>query len=237
MVDKDKIEAITAIRAEAVGDLETLQREHAALKMRVSELEVEGHQQLERINQLLVDKETLQMQVVEHKEQLLVKERESAELKATLALREGQEGQELEALKGQLASEQRRSGRLGEQVTELQEQIRQLQTKMQKAKEFIRQQDRLFKETRSTLESKGGSYEEAVVSLQSELRSRDEEVAKLRAALDDVARVRRREQTLMASAWYELGRRVHREGLRSATQQPPWLTLQRRLADVQRRRN
>jgi hypothetical protein len=89
------------------------------------------------------------------------------------------------------------------------------------------------------------TFEEAFTSLRSEIKKRDEEIARLKAQIQEVRNQSHREQQLVVSAWYELGRRMqstqytknYRPG---ATPQPPapisWLGQQRRTLDIQTRR-
>ncbi|KAI8049553.1 HOOK protein-domain-containing protein [Syncephalis plumigaleata] len=245
LIDKDKLDALAQIRNEASQELGDLEKTHAMLKERCSELETESQRQLERITQLLEEKDQLQCQVVQHKDQLLEKEQNNSNLKQTLAVLESKEQAGADEIRRQLMLETQRNVKQQDQIAQQQEQIHQLQVKMQKAKEFIRQQDRMFKESRTGPIAPQETFEEAVTSLRSELRKRDEEIARLKTQVQETRTQARREQQLVVSAWYEIGRRMqstqytksYRPG---ATPQPPapvsWLGQQRRTLDMQTRR-
>ncbi|RKP05966.1 HOOK-domain-containing protein, partial [Thamnocephalis sphaerospora] len=245
LIDKDKLDALAQIRAEASRELGDLEKEHAMLKTRCGELEGDNQKHLERITQLLEEKDQLQGQVVQHKDQLLQKEQNNSDLKRTLAVLESKEQNSADQIRQQLMLETQKSVRAQDQITQQQEQIQQLQIKMQKAKEFIRQQDRMFKETKASSNAPQETFEEAVTSLRAELKASHEEVARLKAQLADRNTNMRREQQLMISAWYELGRRMqssnlaknHRPGATPQTPAPvSWLGQQRRTLDIQTRR-
>ena len=254
MVDKDKIDVLNQIRREAAEDLDELQRDYAALKMRLVELETENQKQLEQINQLLVEKDQLQQQIVDSKDILLAKEREASEARAHSQLLETREATENEHLKAQLSAEYRRNGHLEEQLTELQEQMRTSQVKLQRAKEFIKQQEKAYHEKVEEAATKGGNYEEAVGSLQSELDMKEQQYKELQEKYNAHQSRWKREQLLMMSAWHEMSKSIARDvvnrgaalgalsssGASTAIMSPgsgmSWLNQQRRLSDIQSRK-
>ncbi|KAI9595395.1 HOOK protein-domain-containing protein [Syncephalis fuscata] len=231
LIDKDKLDALAQIRDEASRELGDLEKTHSTLKDRCTELEAESQRQLERITQLLEEKDLLQGQVVQHKDQLLEKEQNNSNLKQTLTILESKE----QAGADEIPRPDCPTTRANPAVA----------SKMQKAKEFIRQQDRMFKESKTGPAAPQETFEEALTSLRAEVKKRDEEIARLKTQSQEVRNQSRREQQLIVSAWYEIGRRMqstqysksHRPG---ATPQPPapvsWLGQQRRTLDIQTRR-
>jgi protein HOOK3 len=144
LIDKDKLDALAQIRDEASQELGDLEKTHAMLKERCSELEAENQRQLERITQLLEEKDQLQCQVVQHKDQLLEKELNNSNLKQTLTILESKEQAGADEIRRQLMSETQRNVKQQEQIAQQQEQIQQLQVKMQKAKEVSNNNNNLY---------------------------------------------------------------------------------------------
>lgn len=262
LVDKDKVDALNEMRKEAQVGMEDLSREHAALKTRVADLENESGSRLERLNQLLIEKDQLQALVVKHKDEMLEKEKTLSELKAQVAIQDSREAYDVETAKSHLEGEIQRGERLAEENALLKEQVAQLQVKMQKAKEFIKQQDHQHRGSlgglgldgpptpssssshsySSSIPSSGtglgphSSVEEALAATRTELRNREEEMERLRWTMSKQRSLWRKEQGVMLTAWYELGRRVQRDHLATQRTGTTWLSAQRRAVDIQTKR-
>ncbi|CAO3677548.1 unnamed protein product [Umbelopsis ramanniana] len=208
------------------GDQGDLKGRYHELESRANELEEQTKKQLHDINKLLLEKDMLQSQSIEHKDLLLEKERVNSELKASLVAINAKDDEPLK----------QQNAHLQQQVLQLQEQINELQIKIQKAKEFIKQQDKMLKESR--LGQNTGNFDEAVTSLKAELQMREDEIEKLQSKLHEVRLQSRREQQLIISAWYGLSLQRPKESMNHARAAPPssWLGQQRRTLDNQLRR-
>ncbi|KAI9286976.1 hypothetical protein BC943DRAFT_275454 [Umbelopsis sp. AD052] len=208
------------------GDQGELKSRYQELESRANDLEEQTKKQLHDINKLLLEKDMLQSQSIEHKDLLLEKERVNSELKASLVAINAKDDEPLK----------QQNAHLQQQLLQLQEQINELQIKIQKAKEFIKQQDKMLKESR--LGHNTGNFDEAVTSLKAELQMREDEIEKLQSKLHEVRLQSRREQQLIISAWYGLSLQRPKESMNHARAAPPssWLGQQRRTLDSQLRR-
>ncbi|KAL1917218.1 uncharacterized protein VTP21DRAFT_4874 [Calcarisporiella thermophila] len=228
LLGKDQLDAIAEIKKRNATELERLQEDHTVLQQRSSQLEEQVKEQLEQVNRLLREKDELQRQNIETKDQLLEKEKLNSDMKATLAALQSNDNETMKALNAQLQQE----------VVTLREQTQQMQIKMQKAKEFIKQQDKLFRETKMGAPKE--NFDEAIQSLNAEIKLREDEITRLRKQLHEKDVLTRREQQLILSAWYDIGRRLQRDSLPAAQRAPStpvsWLGQQRRNLDAQLKR-
>ncbi|KAG2182391.1 hypothetical protein INT43_007321 [Umbelopsis isabellina] len=204
---------------ETGGEPGDLRVRYQGLETRANELEEQTKKQLQDINKLLLEKDMLQSQSIEHKDLLLEKERVNSELKASLVAINAKDDEPLK-----------------QQNAHLQDQVNELQIKIQKAKEFIKQQDKMLKE--SKIGNSTGNFDEAVMSLKAELQMREDEIEKLQSKLHEVRLQSRREQQLIISAWYNVRRQNQKENVNHTRAAAPssWLGQQRRTLDNQLRR-
>ncbi|KAJ2964295.1 hypothetical protein NQZ79_g853 [Umbelopsis isabellina] len=205
--------------SDAGGEPGDLRVKYQGLETRANELEEQTKKQLQDINKLLLEKDMLQSQSIEHKDLLLEKERVNSELKASLVAINAKDDEPLK-----------------QQNAHLQDQVNELQIKIQKAKEFIKQQDKMLKE--SKIGNSTGNFDEAVMSLKAELQMREDEIEKLQSKLHEVRLQSRREQQLIISAWYNVRRQNQKENVNHTRAAAPssWLGQQRRTLDNQLRR-
>ncbi|ORY04846.1 hypothetical protein K493DRAFT_48989 [Basidiobolus meristosporus CBS 931.73] len=235
LVGKDKLDALAAIREEAGAEINKLQKEYDSLVSRNRELDAENKKQMLQINELLIEKDSVQTQNIQSKDILLEKERINSELKATLAALESKNKTgDAEPLKNQLLTESQKNLKLLEEIDKKNNDINMFLAKLKKAKEYIRHQDykmKMLKEKAETVPKM--NYEEALTSLQAELTNRDKEVGRLKALVNETRVQAKREQQLIISAWYDLARRVQRDVAAPQRNGPTsWLGQQRRTLDI-----
>jgi len=216
---------VDLLQSASSSNIEKLRSEHASLQERARELDESNARQLDDIKNLLQEKDILQTQYSENKDMLAEKERINSELKAALAALNTADGQDLKVQNAQLQ----------QKVIELQEQMVDLQLKMQKAKEFIKSQDKLFKENQANQSKEG--FEEAVLSLKNEIKFKEDELNRLKKQFNEFRKQTRLEQQLIFSAWSDMGTRLQRDTMSSQRSVPTsWLGQQRRTLDSQLKR-
>lgn len=240
MVGKDRLDGIELAKQESAKVAEKFSQENQATLKRLQELEDDGRKQMQQINQLLMDKDSLRTQSLQQKDMLLENEKIIGELKTTLVALENKGSlgskDELSETKVLLAKETNRCMELREENIKLKGAEETLQLKIKLLNDQIKAMDKVVQNR-----SQGQGQEllsEALSSLKSELRFKEQELIKVKDQLKDVLKQHRRETALMTSAWHELGLRSQKEMASGNSKHAPasWLASQRSNLNVQLKR-
>ncbi|XJO77813.1 hypothetical protein BDV3_002346 [Batrachochytrium dendrobatidis] len=197
------------------------------MRKRVDQLLSENRLQSVRINNVLMEKETLQSAQIDLKERMQHIERVNSELRSSLAAME---------TKGQSSDETtQKLGTATQRLVQLTDQNVHLQESLKKAKEHIFNQE---KKIRSLQESDQKDYfNEALQSLQATVKLKEMELERSKREVLDTRAASRREQRLVVSAWYELGSKIQKNTPGSkgrAIASSSWLGQQRQNLDSPR---
>jgi protein HOOK3 len=134
LVNKDQLDILNSLRESVNEDKASLEEEVQRLQKQIRDLSDKNKMQLEQVNALLLDKISMQSEGLGQRERMLEREREFTDLKTSFA------GKDLpEEIKTRLLG-------LHEENTQLKEQIKTTQEKLNRAKQFIKDQDKLFRE-------------------------------------------------------------------------------------------
>eukprot|EP00842_Homolaphlyctis_polyrhiza_P005322 jgi/Hompol1/5791/HPOL_004694-RA len=194
-----------------------------ALKKKMDQLVNENRSQAARINSLLMEKESLQVTQIDLKERSQHVERVNSELRASLAAME---------TKGQTSDETTQNlGTATQRLVQLTDQNVQLQESLKKAKEHIINLD---KKIRNLQEADQKEYfADAIETMQRSVKIKEMELERAKKEIIDTRAAAKREQRLIASAWYETGLK---NAQRSSAAKTPasnhsWLAKQRQRFD------
>ncbi|KAI8142799.1 hypothetical protein BJV82DRAFT_516191 [Fennellomyces sp. T-0311] len=206
----------TSSVAKDAASLQGYEKEHSKIQERLNRLEDITKMQLHDINRMLVEANYLH----------------GINSDGALKDRPTLTDKELETIKEQNAS-------LQIHVLHLQEEINESQGKIRKVRDMIKLYTQLLEEMTARFSANGGRRSEEPAALLSRTpRSKEEENDLLKKQIHDVRVQSRREQQLIISAWYDLARRNHREGVGISIRSTPssWLGRQRKILDSQLRK-
>ncbi|KAH6570558.1 hypothetical protein BASA61_009396 [Batrachochytrium salamandrivorans] len=195
------------------------------MRKKMDQLLADNRSQSVRINNILIEKESLQSIQIDLKERMQHIERVNSELRSSLAAME---------TKGQSSDETtQKLGTATQRLVQLTDQNVHLQDSLKKAKEHILNQE---KKIRNLQESDQKEYfNEALQSLQSTMKLKEMELERAKKEVADTRAASRREQRLVVSAWYELGTKIQQKtpGSRAKDSAPSsWLAQQRQNLDT-----
>lgn len=146
LVGKDKLEALEELKKMNSAELIQLREEHEELQKKIREAELDLEQEKSLLNTVLLEKDELSKRNSEHKDIMLEKERDMADLRATIA-----------ALNG---SSEGRDSELERRVLQLQNKLEDHREKMTKSREHIKKQTSIIKDMKEQLENGAGLNEE-----------------------------------------------------------------------------
>ncbi|KAJ3076454.1 hypothetical protein HK102_005417, partial [Quaeritorhiza haematococci] len=176
-------ETISPSSIGAASEYDKLKKQHETL---VNEHRISAA----HINKLIAEKEALQFQQLEIKEELLQQERTVSELKSVLAAMESK-GQPTDETAAKLAQATTK-------VVYLQEQNSALHKALKQAKERIVSQDKHLKEIKAIGPKE--NFTEAITSYEAALKEKDMEMERIRGELNDTRAAAKREQRMISSA-------------------------------------
>ncbi|TPX54803.1 hypothetical protein PhCBS80983_g05745 [Powellomyces hirtus] len=168
------------------SDLEPLQQQ-------IKKLSEELRQSMGRVNKMSYERDKLQAELSESQNALNQHDRVISELRGDLAAMETR-GQSSDESVQKLAS-------ITKQAVDAQSQNDYLHTALKQAKEHIRRQENALKDY-ATMVPKDDNFSEAIASLNSTISEREAELERVKHELEDTRAAARREQKLLASAWY-----------------------------------
>ncbi|KAI5124070.1 hypothetical protein M0805_003897 [Coniferiporia weirii] len=224
LVNKDQLEILASLRDSVNEDKAGLEADARNLQTQIKELSDKNKMQLEQINNLLLEKITLQSEGIGQREKMLERERNFSDLRASI------NGKDLpEDVKARLL-------KMHEENVVLKEQLSTVQNKLTKARAFIKQQDKLFRaeHTRSNAGSPGTFDDiEGIPKAQLKILEDDLERYKPQKTIEDMQVRYDREQRLMLGLVQRLGEQRAMEHLAMQGQQQKfgptsWLGQQRR---------
>ncbi|KAI8819574.1 HOOK protein-domain-containing protein [Fimicolochytrium jonesii] len=170
-----------------------LTTELQAAHKQIQKLTEELRQTIGRLNKFSYERDRLQLELNDAQSAVTQQERVIGELRSDLAAMES---------RGQSSDENvQRIAAITKQAVDAQSKNDTLHAALKQAKEHIRRQEKSLKDYFALL-PKDDNFTEAIASLQSTLSERDAELLKLKHELADTRAAARREQFLMASAWY-----------------------------------
>ena len=146
LVGKDKLEALEELKMMNSAELIELREEHEELQKKMREAELDLEQKKSFLNTVLLEKDELSKRNSEHKDIMLEKERDMADLRATIA-----------ALNG---TSEGRDSELERRVLQLQNKLEDHREKMTKSREHIKKQNSIIKDLKEQLENGAGLDEE-----------------------------------------------------------------------------
>jgi protein HOOK3 len=139
LVDKDKLEALSELKAAANTDLAELQGIHVDLEKKYKDLDVEMETKRSLLNTVLLEKDEISKNLSTQKDQVLERELAMSDLRTTIAAFEG--------------SAEGRDGALERRVTQLQQKLEDRRERMTKSKEHIKKQNAIIKELKEQLDN------------------------------------------------------------------------------------
>jgi len=146
LVGKDKLEVLEELKRMNSAELIELREEHEELQKKMHEAELDLEQKKSLLNTVLLEKDELSKRNSDHKDIMLEKERDMADLRATIA-----------ALNG---TSEGRDSELERRVLQLQNKLEDHREKMTKSREHIKKQNVIIKDLREQLENGAGLGEE-----------------------------------------------------------------------------
>lgn len=205
LVGKDKLEALEELKKMNSAELIELREEHEELQKKMREAELDLEQKKSLLNTVLLEKDELSKRNSEHKDIMLEKERDMADLRATIA-----------ALNG---TSEGRDSELERRVLQLQNKLEDHREKMTKSREHIKKQNFIIKDLKEQLENGAGLDEE----------EREEVIAEQKRRRQEELELLQRENKLMTSAWYDLSSRLQTNTVALLRRSEPtsWLNKQR----------
>ncbi|KAI9295109.1 hypothetical protein K502DRAFT_234115 [Neoconidiobolus thromboides FSU 785] len=152
MVGKDQLEAIELVKQETTKLNEKFISEKQEISEKCEKLEEEARKQMQFVNQLLMDKDSLKTQSLQQKDMLLENEKTIGQLKATLTTLENQgptgaDKDELSKVKEMLVAETNRNMELREENVRLKGLEENLNLKISLLTEQIKSSERQAKDT------------------------------------------------------------------------------------------
>ncbi|KAJ3146694.1 hypothetical protein HDU86_008438 [Geranomyces michiganensis] len=166
-----------------------------AFQKQIRELSEELRQSMGRYNKMSYERERLQVELADAQTALSQHDRVIAELRGDLAAMESVAQSSDEGVQ-KLAN-------ITKQAVDAQSQNDYLHTALKAAKDHIRRQENALKELAAAGAPKDDDhYREAVASLEAQIQERDAALQRVQDELMDTRAAARREQRLMASAWY-----------------------------------
>lgn len=180
LVNRDQLDILATLRDSVNEDKAKLETEIDHLKNQNRDLGDKNRMQLEQINTLLLDKVSLQTEGIDHREQMLQRERAFGDLRAAMSGKDIPEDLRLKMLA------------LHEENISLRGSNKTTQEKLAKARQFIRAQDKLFKEQHASSISSFPRSEEA------DIKTLEDATRQMHLVVDATARYRR-EHELMSS--------------------------------------
>ncbi|KAF8468402.1 hypothetical protein BDZ91DRAFT_109337 [Kalaharituber pfeilii] len=205
LIGKDKLEALEELKQMNSQEVIELREEHEQLRKTLRELEVDLEQQKSLLNTVLLEKDEMSKRNSEHKDVLMEKERDMAELRATIAALNGNaEGKDSE---------------LERRVLQLQNKLEDYREKLTKSREHIKKQNTIIKDLREKIDNGAGLDEKA----------REEALAEQKRKRQEELELLQRENKLMTSAWYDLSSRLQTNTVVLLRRSEPrsWLNKQR----------
>lgn len=145
LVGKDKLEALEELKKMNSAELIQLREEHDELQKKMHEEELDLEQKKSLLNTVLLEKDELSKRSSEHKDILLEKERDIADLRATIA-----------ALNG---TSEGRDNELERRVLQLQNKLEDHREKNYKSREYIKKQNSVIRELREQINNGVGLHE------------------------------------------------------------------------------
>ncbi|KAF8454965.1 HOOK protein-domain-containing protein [Terfezia claveryi] len=205
LVGKDKLEALEELKKLNSAELVELREEHEGLQKKLREAELDLEQKNSLLNTVLLEKDGLSKRNSEHKDIMLEKERDMADLRSTIA-----------ALNG---TSEGRDSELERRVLQLQNKLEDHREKMTKSREHIKKQNSIIKDLKEQLENGAGLGEEG----------REEVIAEQKRRRQEELELFQRENRLMTSAWYDLSSRLQTNTVVLLRRSEPtsWLNKQR----------
>jgi len=146
LVGIDKLEALEELKKMNSAELIELREGHEDLQRKMREAELDLEQKKSLLNTVLLEKDELSKRNSEHKDIMLEKERDMADLRATIA-----------ALNG---TSEGRDSELERRVLQLQNKLEDHREKMTKSREHIKKQNSIIKDYKEQLENGAGLDEE-----------------------------------------------------------------------------
>ncbi|KAH0612235.1 uncharacterized protein H6S33_010287 [Morchella sextelata] len=210
LVDKDKLEILAELKTLVGAEVIELRQEHEEMRIKVRELEIDVEQKKSLLNTVLLEKDEISKKVSEQKDLMLEKEKSNSELKATIAAFTG--------------STEGRDGALEKRVMQLQNKLEDRREKMTKTREHIKKQNGIIKDLKEQLEQAITSTTDANV------KAKEEQLAEFKRKKNEELAFLERENTLMATAWYDQASRLQMNSFvlqRMGDSPSSWLNKQR----------
>ncbi|KAI5841482.1 hypothetical protein DFP73DRAFT_126147 [Morchella snyderi] len=210
LVDKDKLEILAELKTLVGAEVIELRQEHEEMRIKVRELEIDVEQKKSLLNTVLLEKDEISKKVSEQKDLMLEKEKSNSELKATIAAFTG--------------STEGRDGALEKRVMQLQNKLEDRREKMTKTREHIKKQNGIIKDLKEQLEQAVTSTADANV------KAKEEQLAEFKRRKNEELAFLERENTLMATAWYDQASRLQMNSFvlqRMSDSPSSWLNKQR----------
>ncbi|KAH8149454.1 uncharacterized protein LAJ45_06534 [Morchella importuna] len=210
LVDKDKLEILAELKTLVGAEVIELRQEHEEMRIKVRELEIDVEQKKSLLNTVLLEKDEISKKVSEQKDLMLEKEKSNSELKATIAAFTG--------------STEGRDGALEKRVMQLQNKLEDRREKMTKTREHIKKQNGIIKDLKEQLEQAVTSTTDANV------KAKEEQLAEFKRKKNEELAFLERENTLMATAWYDQASRLQMNSFvlqRMGDSPSSWLNKQR----------
>ncbi|GAK67054.1 HOOK-domain-containing protein [Moesziomyces antarcticus] len=200
LVNKDQVDILHSLRASMEADKDELEAHVKKLKAELGSVGEQNRMYMAQVNSLLMEKVDLQAEGIGQRDEALKRERALGDLRTRL---QGKGlPKEVEELVASLQTEALNSTR----------DLKALQERFGKAKTFIKQQDRMIKEkdrsiaaaaAAGSLMGGAGGVEGGALRGEMGNEALEQEVRRLREQVRNLER----EQTLMMSAFQDLGRR------------------------------
>ncbi|KNC96680.1 uncharacterized protein SPPG_07893 [Spizellomyces punctatus DAOM BR117] len=193
------------------------------LRKQVKQLSEQLRQSMGQINKMAYERDKINHDLMDAKSTISQQERMINELRSDLAAMES---------RGQSSDESvQKIAAITKQAVEAQHKNEYLHSALKSAKEHIRMLDNQVKEY-AAIVPKDDNFAEAIASLQSALSECQAENARQKQELADTRAAAKREQMLMASAWYKTATELQLKAsarLKSATPDSPksWLARER----------
>jgi len=217
LVDKDQLDILASLRASVNEDKTGLEKEIRDMRKTERELREKNRMQLEQINALLLEKVDMQGEGIGQREAMLKRERDVADLRASL------NGKDLpEEAKARLLS-------LHEDNINLKEQVKTEKQKGQVARSFIKEQDAIIKRLQDE-RADGGNFSEAEESYKARFKELEDKIEELQGLFAEQERSFNREKERMAQMVQAMSQVRSQPQLRQgrAKLEPKsWLAMQR----------
>ena len=215
LVGKDQRRQVSKDMALLDSEVEGLQLDNKKINEQRRQIETEKQRYMDQLHDALVEKDALQQDKINLKDEALKAERIVNQLKEDIVNLE----------KGRTGSEN-----IKIDLQQRDEQIMQLQKALKKAKDYILQQEKVIKERRTDNQDQPNHFNEAVISLQSSVKEKEAELERVKRDYEAQILTHRQEQKLMGSAWYELGMQLQKKHMlpNQITDSPSWLRRQRK---------